>query len=220
MKLHHFHSSSTSFRVRIALNLKGIAFESVPVILRWKDGDHDDPAYAELNPQRNVPVLVDGDVKVVQSSAILEYLEEIRPEPPLLPGDPAGRARVRSIAQHVACEVQPLNNLRVERYLAERLLLEPNAMREWRRHWITVGFDAVEAQLGDGGMGRFCHGDAPTMADAFLVPQVFNALRPTVGLELDPWPRIARVYRACLELEAFERALPKHQVGYVEPTGH
>lgn len=220
MQLYHFHSSSTSFRVRIALGIKGLDYESVPVTMRWRDGDHDTPAWAAFNPQRNLPVLVDGELKLVQSMAICEYLEERYPTPPLLPADAAGRARVRSLAQFVACELQPLNNLRVERHLAGALHLDAAALRDWRRHWIGVGFDAIERMLADGPAGALCHGDAPTLADCFLVPQVYNALRPTVGIDLDRWPAIRRAFDAAMALPAVERALPRHQPGFAELTEH
>lgn len=221
MKLHNFHSSSASLRVRIALHLKGLAYEYVPVRLAWRDGDQDRPGYRDFNPQANVPVLVDGDVRIQQSLAILEYLEETHPAPPLLPGDPAGRARVRSLALWIACEIQPLNNLRVERFLAQSLAQDDDGLKRWRRQWIDVGFDALERMLSSSpATGRFCHGDRPTMADCCLVPQVRNALRPTVGADLSRWPAIERIHAACLALPEVERALPQHQPDYVPATGH
>jgi maleylacetoacetate isomerase len=221
LRLHSFHSSSTSFRARIALNLKGLAYETVPVDLRWKDGDQDSADYGAFNPQRNVPVLVDGDTRVMQSLAIVEYLEQQHPTPPLFPADAAGRARVLGLALHVACEIQPLNNLRVQRRLAATLGCEQPALSEWQRHWCQVGFDALERQLaGHPATGAFCHGDAPTAADCFLVPQVYNSLRPAVGLSLAPWPTIGRVYEHCLRQPAFERALPRHQPGFFELKEH
>ena len=220
-RLHSFHLSSTSFRVRIALNLKGLDYEYVPVQLRWQDGDHDRPEYRAWNPQGNVPVLEEGDARLVQSLAIFEYLEETYPEPPLLPRDALGRARVRSLALFVACEIQPLNNLRTERFLAAGMGIDKERMVTWRRHWITTGFDVLEKQLaGDPRTGTFCHGDAPTIADCCLVPQIANALRPAVGLDLAPWPTIARIHDACLALPAVERALPKNQPDHEAFTGH
>lgn len=209
MRLFNFHGSSASFRARIALRLKGIEFEYVPVRLRKRE--QDGVEYRRLNPQGKVPLLVDGEVSIAQTVAIVEYLEEVKPEPPLLPRDAAGRARVRSLSLFVACEVQPLNNSRVERHLVEVLGLGREQMVEWRRKWITEGFDALEAMLMGPETGRFCHGDTPTMADCFLVPQVFKSQAPGVGLELGRWPTIARVYRTCLELEAFAGALPENQ---------
>ena len=217
--LHHFHSSSTSFRVRIALNLKKLAYESVPVTLRFKDGDHDSAKFREFNPQGNVPVLVDGDVRVTQSLAIIDYLDRKWPEPPLFPLDAAGRALVWSAALHVACEIQPPNNLRVERYLANELGLDAEAAKRWRRHWITVGFNAIERMIG-AGAGRFAHGDQPTALDCCLVPQIYNSQRAVVALDLAPWPTIARVYQACLAHPAFELALPKNQPDFVDIKEH
>lgn len=221
MKLFHFHSSSTSFRVRIALHLKGISFEHALITMRWKEGDHDADDFKRWNPQGNLPVLWEGTHAFAQSLAICEYLEETRPDPPLLPGAPADRARVRSICLHIACEIQSMNNLRVERVLANDLGFGPDALRDWRRRWIEVGFRAVEAMLTrEAGTGTFCHGDAPTFADCFLVPQVYNALRPTVDLDVSRWPNIWRIYRECLALPAVERALPKNQPGYVDLKEH
>jgi maleylacetoacetate isomerase len=221
MRLHNFHLSSTSFRVRIALALKGLEYECVPVALRWKDGDQDRVEYQAFNPQANVPVLEDGDARLVQSLAIFEYLDEKYPEPPILPRDPLGRARVRSLALFVACEIQPLNNLRTERFLASAMGASKEALRTWRRHWIATGFDVLERLLaGDPATGKFCHGDSPTIADCSLVPQIANALRPAAGLELGPWPTIARIHRACLELPAFQRALPDHQPDHQPVDGH
>ncbi len=216
MRLYNWHGSSASFRARIALGLKGIDFEYVPVRLRKKE--QDGVEYRRLNPQGKVPLLVDGEVSVAQTVAIVEYLEEVKPEPPLLPRDAAGRARVRSLSLHVACEVQPLNNSAVEGYLARAMGASAEALVAWRQHWIRRGFDAVEAMLGDPATGRFCHGDQPGMADCFLVPQVYKALQPTAGLELAAWPRIERVYRTCLAHQAFAGALPENQPDADEVT--
>lgn len=221
MELHNWHSSSTSFRVRIAMALKGLEYENVPVELRWEGGDHEAEEYRRVNPQANVPLLVDGEHRVMQSMAIIEYLDEVRPEPALLPGGPADRARIRALSLYVACEIQPLNNLRTQKQLVAQLGVDPEGSRRWQRHWCEVGFDVLEAQLsGDAATGRFCHGDSPTMADCFLVPQVYNSQRPAVGLELGPWPTIRRIYETCLALPAFERSLARNQPGFVDPTGH
>jgi maleylpyruvate isomerase len=194
---------STSFRVRIALNLKRIAYEYVAVNLRWKDGDHDVPEYRAFNPQANIPVLVNGDVKVTQSLAIFAYLEALQPEPPLLPPMGAARSHVLSLAQHVACEIQPLNNLRVERYLTNTLQL------------------GDELQLSSHpATGVFCYGDAPTVADCFLVPQVYSALRPGVSVDLADWPTMHRIYQTCMSLPAFESALPRHQPDFEQINYH
>jgi maleylpyruvate isomerase len=221
MKLYHFHSSSTSFRVRIALNLKGLEVEYVPVTLGWKDPDHLKPEYRSFNPQLNVPVLIDGDAQIMQSLAIIEYLEEKHPEPPLLPRDAAGRARVRSLALNVTCEIQSPNNLRVQRQLSEQLGADRPALGRWQLHWITVGFDGLEEQLAKSPFtGKFCHGDTPTIADIFLVPQVYNARRPVVGADMGRWPTISRIVEACLALPAFDRAQPTKQPDFVSPDGH
>jgi maleylacetoacetate isomerase len=218
VRLYNFHGSSASFRARIALRLKGIEFEYVPVKLRWMNGEQEGVEYRRLNPQGKVPLLVDGEVSIAQTVAIVEYLEEVKPEPALLPSDAAGRARVRSLSLFVACEVQPLNNMRVEKHLAEVVGLGDDGLREWRRHWMTVGFDALEAMLAAPETGRFCHGDQPGMADCFLVPQVYNSQRTRVALDLERWPTIARIYRTCLELPAFAGALPVNQPDAEELT--
>jgi maleylacetoacetate isomerase len=217
MRLYSSHGSSASFRARIALRLKGIEFEYVPVRLGWKAGEQDGAAYRKLNPQGKVPLLVDGEVSIAQTVAIVEYLEEVKPEPPLMPRDAAGRARVRRLSLIVACEVQPMNNTRVERYLVQVVGLGEEQMKAWRRRWIEEGFDAVEALLGERETGRFCHGDEPGMADCFLVPQVLKAEQPGVELELGRWPRIEGIYRRCMELPAFVESLPVNQPDYELP---
>jgi maleylacetoacetate isomerase len=216
VRLFNFHGSSASFRARIALRLKGIEFEYVPVRLRKRE--QEGVEYRRLNPQGKVPLLVDGEVSVSQTVAIVEYLEEVKPEPPLLPRDAAGRARVRSLSLFVACEVQPLNNSRVERHLMKVVGLGEGQMVEWRRKWISEGFDALEAMLAAKETGRFCHGDEPGMADCFLVPQVFKSQGAGVELELGRWPTIARIYRTCLEREEFAGALPVNQPDAEEVT--
>jgi len=208
VQLYSYHSSSASYRVRIALALKGIAYEYVAVPLLGKAAQNRAPAYAALNPQRLVPLLVDGDVRIAQSLAILDYLEETHPAPPLLPTDPAGRARVRSLALHVACEIQPLNNLRVRARLAGALGASREAVTAWQLHWMHEGLQALEAMLA-AAPARFCHGDAPTLADCCLVPQLFNAR--AIAADLAPYPHLCRVDAACLELPAFQAALPERQ---------
>lgn len=208
MKLHGYFRSSAAYRVRIALNLKGIAAEHAYVHLA--QGQHRTPGFAAVNPQRLVPVLEDGDIRVIQSLAILEYLEETRPEPPLLPADAAGRARVRSLAQIVACEIHPLNNLRVLNYLTGTLGANEDAKLAWYRHWIAEGLTAFEALLAtDARTGDFCHGDTPGMADVCLVPQLFNARRFDAPLEV--YPTILRIERSCEALPAFRAAAPGRQ---------
>lgn len=208
MKLYTYYLSSATYRVRIALNLKGLPYQGV--YLDLARGRHLEPDYLELNPQGLVPLLVDGEHLLTQSMAILEYLEETRPEPPLLPEDPAGRARVRALAQIVACEVHPLNNRSVRIYLSRDLGLgEKDALR-WYRHWIARGLGSIEATLaGSPETGRFCHGDSPTLADVFLVPQVFNARK--FECEISGYPTVLRVDAACRELQAFRDAAPDNQ---------
>ena len=210
MKLYTYFRSSAAFRVRIALNLKGLAYE--PVFVHLPRGEHRKPEYAALDPQSLLPTLIDGERTLSQSLAIIEYLEETRPEPRLLPADPAGRARVRSLSLLVACEIHPLNNLRTLQHLKHALGRNEDQINAWYRHWIADGFAKLEADLNrsDGGAsGRFCHGDAPTMADCCLVPQVFNAKR--YGSDLAPYPKLMRIFDACMRLEAFDRAQPSKQ---------
>jgi maleylpyruvate isomerase len=220
MRLYSWHSSSTSFRVRIALALKGCSYEQVQVNLAWAQSDHDKPEYRTFNPQANIPVLVEDGARIAQSLAIIEYLEETRPEPPLLPKAAAERARVRSMALFVACEIQPPNNLRVQRQLSAQLGADQAALSRWQLHWCQVGFEALEQLLQEPATGRFCHGDTPTLADCFLVPQVYSSLRPVVGADLSPWPTIRRIYESCLALPAVQKALPQNQPGFESPAGH
>jgi maleylacetoacetate isomerase/maleylpyruvate isomerase len=205
MQLYNYFRSSASFRVRIALALKGLAYDYVPVHLAREE--HLAPAYAELSPSRLVPLLIDGDARIGQSLAIIEYLDEQHPEPPLLPADALGRARVRALALDVACEIHPLNNTRVMRYLAHELGHDEAARNAWYRHWVEDGLAAIERQLaGHAATGRFCHGDAPTLADCVLVPQIFNARR--FECRLDHVPTVMRVFEACMRLPAFDGAQP------------
>jgi maleylacetoacetate isomerase len=221
IRLHNWHSSSTSFRVRIGLNLKGLTYENVPVDLRWQDSDHDRADFRALNPQANVPVLEIGNEQLQQSLAILDYLDHTHPSPPLMPADALGRARVWSIALHVACEIQSLNNLRVQRHLINQLKLDQSELTPWQLHWITVGFDAIERQLASSSStGTYCHGSTPTIADCCLVPQVYNARRPVVGADITRWPTIARIFETCMQHPAFDAAQPKNQPGFANPTGH
>jgi len=211
VKLYDFHSSSTAFRVRIALNIKGVEIEQVPLEI----GDMEKPDFRELNPQANVPVLIDGGVELIQSMAIIEYLEETRPEPPLLPKNLDERARVRALSLWIACEIQPLNTVRTLRYLKERFEVSEMDLGNWQLHWCAVGFDALEQQLAQSSYtGKFCHGELPTMADCFLVPQIYNSQRPLVGADLTKWPTLARIYETCMALPEFERALPQNQPGF------
>src|SRR3984885_6691074 len=202
--------SSASYRVRIALGLKGLPFTSVLLDLRAGEQRHE--KFLQINSQGFVPALVLDDGTVLpQSAAIIEYLDEIHPRPPLLPQAPAERARVRALSQAVACDVHPLNNLRVLQYLEKDLGHEKAVRDAWYGHWVRLGFDALERRLvQDAETGRFCHGDAPTLADICLVPQVFNARRFAVDLEA--YPRIVGIDAACREIPEFQSAAPDRQV--------
>lgn len=207
LKLYTYFRSSAAFRVRIALNLKGLAYE--PEFVHLAKGEHRKPAYAAVNPQGLVPALgVDGRL-LTQSLAILEYLEETHPQPPLLPSDAFGRARVRSISLLIACEIHPLNNLRTLRHLKQSLGQTDEQVNAWYRHWIADGLAKLEAELRAPATGRFCHGDAPGMADCCLVPQIFNAKR--YQCDLASYPTVMRVFDACMQLDAFARAQPDKQ---------
>lgn len=210
MKLYGYFRSSAAYRVRIALNLKGISYETVPVHLLKDGGQQFSESYKALNPTALVPTLVDGELAIGQSMAILEYLEETHPDPALLPADVAGRARVRAIAQAIACDIHPLNNLRVLKHLKHELRVDEEAKNAWYRHWIDVGLTSIEAMLaGNPATGRFCHGDQVTLADVLLVPQVFNARR--FECDLSAMPTITRIVDTCCALDAFVRAEPAHQ---------
>jgi len=210
MKLYGYFRSSAAYRVRIALNLKGIAYESLPIHLTRGGGEQLAPAYRKLNPQALVPVLLDGARTLTQSLAIIEYLEETHPQPPLLPNEPGGRARVRSLALAVACEIHPLNNLRVLNYLSGKLGVDDAAKRAWYHHWIAEGLGALEAMMAnDPATGSFCHGDAPGLADCCLVPQLANARR--FQCDVAPYPTLLRIEANCQALEAFQRAAPARQ---------
>ena len=209
LKLYTYFRSSAAYRVRIALNLKGLPYESVPVHLLRDGGEQHAPDYAQLNPAELVPTLVDGEHALGQSLAIIEYLDEVHPSPSLLPGNALARARIRTLAQSIACDMHPLNNLRVLQYLAREHQLDEAAKAMWVRHWITLGFTALEAQLQHASTGVFCHGDTPTLADCCLVPQMFNARR--FNTPLDAFPTICRIEAACLALDAFQRAAPEVQ---------
>ena len=206
MILYDFFRSSAAYRVRIALNLKGLEAERRFVHLRR--GEQRDPAYLAVNPQGLVPTLEVGGRRLTQSLAIIEYLEEKHPSPPLLPPGLEDRAWVRGVAFAIACDIHPLNNTRVLKYLAETLQLDEPRRDEWYRHWVREGFDAIEIQLAARAGGRFCFGDTPTLADVYLVPQVANARR--LHMALDAWPRIRAIEAACLALPEFDRARPEN----------
>ena len=207
--LYDYWRSSSSYRVRIALNLKGLDYDQRPVHLVRDGGAQNLPAYREINPLGLVPALIHGNRVVVQSMAICEYLDEVFPELALLPSDAAGRARVRGLAQSIASEIQPLNNLAVMQYLTKELHQPAAAIGDWMSHWVARGFSAVETWLEDNMAGRFCHGDAPGLGDCFLVPQVYNAQR--FSCDLDPYPNIRRITALCRELPAFISAAPESQ---------
>lgn len=210
MKLYTYWRSTAAWRVRIALNLKRLDYMAVPVHLVRDGGEQRRSAYLEVNPQGLVPLLESGGRHFSQSLAIIEYLDESHPEPPLLPPEPAGRARVRSLAQLVACDIHPLNNLRVLQYLRDHGGLDDAQRDRWYRHWVTEGFRALEARLeGEPQTGRFSHGDMPGLADCCLVPQVYNARR--YDCDLDPYPRIRAIDEACASLDAFAGAAPDAQ---------
>lgn len=207
MKLYDYFRSSAAFRVRIGLNLKGLKPERSFVHLR--KGEQSAAPYLSVNPQGLVPALEDAGAVVVQSLAILEYLDETHPAPPFLPPAATDRARVRAIANAIACDIHPLNNLRVLKYL-ETVLGQGQAARDdWYRHWVIEGFRAIEAMLADPRTGPFCHGGTPGLADICLVPQVFNARR--VNTPLEPYPRLMRVFDACMKIPAFANAEPSKQ---------
>ena len=210
LQLYSYFRSSAAYRVRIALNLKGLPFEYIPVHLLKDGGQQHAADYQRINPAELVPALVEDGHAITQSLAIMEYLDETHPDPALLPRDALGRARVRALAQSIACEMHPLNNLRVLQYLERDLKLDETAKNTWYRHWVTVGFTALEAMLANNpNTGIFCHGDTPGLADCCLMPQILNARR--FDTPLDPFPTILRIETACLALDAFAKAAPQLQ---------
>ena len=207
MKLYTYFRSSAAFRVRIALNLKGLAYE--PVFVHLAKGEHRAAAYAKVNPQALLPTLeLDDGTRLTQSLAIIEYLDEKHPQKPLLPKDAQERARVRSLSYLIASEIHPLNNLRVLQHLKRALNQSEDQVNAWYRHWIADGLAKLEAELA-GHKGSFCHGDTPTMADCCLVPQIFNAKR--YQSDLAPYPNTMRIFETCMKLDAFDRAQPSRQ---------
>jgi maleylacetoacetate isomerase len=208
VRLYTYFRSSAAFRVRIALNLKGLPYDSQFVHLAR--GEHRQPEYGALNPQGLIPALVDDGSLLTQSLAIIEYLEEKHPTPALLPKDLLGRARVRSLALLIACEIHPLNNLRALQYLVNDLGHSEQDRNRWYQHWIHDGMVKLESDLAHvPSTGRYCHGGAPTMADCCLVPQVFNARR--FNCDLSHAPTVLRVFEECMKLDAFQRAQPSRQ---------
>jgi len=210
MKLYNYFRSSASFRVRIALALKGLDYEYAPVHLLKDGGQQFAAGFKAMNPAALVPVLDDNGTVLTQSLAIIEYLDETRPQPPLLPNDAAGRARVRALALTVACEIHPLHNLRVLGYLSNTLNVSDEQKNAWYRHWVETGLETLEQMLAsDSRTGLCCHGDTPTLADICLVPQIFNAQR--FKARLDHVPTVMRIHEHCLTLPAFARSVPALQ---------
>ena len=210
MKLYSFFRSSAAYRVRIALNLKGLDYEYLAVHLSRGGGEQLRPEFLSVNPQALVPVLEDGEQILSQSLAIIEYLDEIHPSPPLLPRTPAERARVRALSQTIACEIHPLNNSRVLNYLTNVAGVSDDTKNAWYRHWVAEGFKSLEARLaGNPATGKFCHGDTPGIADCCVVPQMANARR--FKCDLAPYPTLVAIDRHCQAFEAFQRAAPERQ---------
>lgn len=210
LRLYSYWRSSAAYRVRIGLNLKRLPHEVVPVHLVRDGGQQHSDAYRALNPQELVPTLGHGQRTLTQSLAILEYLDEVWPDPPLLPATACARQRVRALAQLVACDIHPLNNLRVLRYFEQEWNVPQPERQGWVRHWIEDGFAAAETLLaGHPATGDFCDGDIPTLADCCLVPQIYNARR--FGVDMRPYPTLERIERACLALPAFDAAQPHNQ---------
>jgi maleylacetoacetate isomerase len=204
MELYNYFRSSASYRVRIALALKRLAYDYKPVHLAQNEQFNE--SYAAVSASRLVPLLRDGEASLTQSLAIIEYLEETHPNPPLLPRDTLGRARVRALALDIACEIHPLNNLRVLRYLVHDLKLGEDDKNRWYRHWVETGLEVVERQL-SAQPATYCHGEMPTLADCVLVPQIFNAQR--LDCRLEHVPHVMRVFGACMKLPAFEDTRPE-----------
>lgn len=207
MLLYDYFRSSACFRVRIAMNLKGLTAERRYIHLR--KGEQRNADYLAVNPHGLIPLLVVGDRRLSQSLAIIEYLDEKHPQPPLLPVAPEERAFVRSIALAIACDIHPIDNTRVMAYLERELSADQARRNDWYRHWIRLGFEAIEQQLAERRPTAFCAGDTPTLADICLVPQVFNSKR--VDLDLTPFPRIRAVFDTCMAVPAFEQAQPSRQ---------
>ncbi len=210
MKLYSFFRSSASYRVRIALNFKGLNYEQIPIHLRRAGGEQFSNTYKAVNPQALVPTLEDNGRVLTQSLAIMEYLEECYPKPPLLPADPADRALVRSMALIVACEIHPIQNLRVLVYLKDSLQQSDDALNRWARHWIDLGLSALEQSVASSPKpGKFCFGNTPTLADICLVPQLANARR--FGCDLSVYSKLLQIETACNALAAFADAAPEKQ---------
>ena len=209
--LYSFFNSSTSYRVRIALALKGIEYQYKGVNIR--QGDEYQAQYIDINPSRSVPVLVDDNLTLTQSMAILQYLDERYPEPRLLPDAPVKRTRVLELCSGIACDMHPVNNLRILKYLGTELQATSDDRSAWYRHWIRQGFKAVETLLNRYGSGEFCFGDTPGLADCCLVPQVANALR--MDCDMQAYTRVMSIYDTCLQVAAFKKAAPENQPDFI-----
>jgi len=209
--LYDYFRSSAAYRVRIALNLKALDCEHISVNLTKDGGQQFKSDYAELNPQNLVPTLIDGDIKMSQSMAIMEYLDEVYPEPSLLPGDAVDKASIRALANIIACDIHPLNNLRIRLYLEKELDVDEEKRRAWMGGWVRKGFYAFEKLYEEGPRGKFSYGDQPTIADICLIPQIANARRPDHGVDMAEFPILLKIEEACQALPAFEKALPENQ---------
>ena len=210
LRLYSYWRSSAAYRVRIALNLKNLHYETIPVHLLWDGGEQYGARFRGINPQQMVPALAHGHRLMQQSMAIIEYLDETWPDPPLLPAVARDRARARALAEVIACDMHPLNNLRVMKYF-ERIWSVPQPERDdWTRHWIREGFAALEVMLAEHpSTGTYCDGELPGLADCCLVPQVYNAMR--YDIDMAAYPAIQRIYDVCMELPAFDAARPENQ---------
>ncbi|MHA3058793.1 maleylacetoacetate isomerase [Acinetobacter sp. ANC 5584] len=209
MKLYSYFRSSAAYRIRIALNLKGLTTEIIPVHLVKNGGEQHSDAYRQINPSELVPTLIDDDFTLSQSMSILEYLEESHPGMALLPVDMQQRALIRAFCQSIACDIHPINNLRVLQYLQHNLNVSDAGKSQWYAHWIHIGMQSLEAQLQQSN-GSFCFGEQPTFADCCLIPQVYNAKR--FNIDLSAYPKIEAIYQHCLTLPAFQQASPEAQI--------
>jgi maleylpyruvate isomerase len=210
VNLYSYFRSSAAYRVRIALNLKGVSYQVVPVHLLREGGRQHMPEFARKNPAQMVPVLEDKSELLTQSLAIIEYLEETHPYPALLPSHAVARAQVRAFAQDIACDTHPLANLRVMQYLSTELKLGESARTEWSKWWVMTGLGVAEKKLAAQARGDYCFGDTPTMADCCLIPQVFNARR--LHCDLATLPNVTRIFEHCMRLTAFQQASPERQI--------
>lgn len=208
MQLYTYFRSSAAYRVRIALNLKNLNADQIPIHLVKNGGEQHSEAYKAINSSELVPTLVDAELKLSQSLSILEYLEDQHPEVSLLPQDPKQRALVRAFSLAIACDIHPLNNVRVLQYLTGTLEVSEEQKNQWYTHWVLIGFNTLEAQLSESN-GQFCFGDQPTLADCCLIPQVYNALR--FNIDLSAYPKIQAIYQHCNQLDAFKNAAPEAQ---------